>query len=82
MILEWSGDAGDEGPHSALVYLQGIAHRCGEDLGLGPAAEVQTVGPEGSCLSLNLGDGSTLNVLSSPRANLRAIAARAVGAAA
>ena len=78
-VLEWSGGAADQGPHGALVYLQNLANLCGESLGLGAVSEVYTYGPAGSALCLNLGAEGTLNVLASPRAGLRAIAARVTG---
>lgn len=81
-VMEWMGEERHQGSHGALVYLQRLASLCGDDLGLGPAREVHAVGPEGCAFSLHLADGGALNILTSPRANLKTIAAQATEAAA
>ena len=75
-VQGWSGEEKDQGPHSALVYFLRLAGLCGEELGLGRIGDVQTAGPGGCGMSVNLRDGGALNVLATTRVNLRAIATR------
>lgn len=75
-VLEWNGSAQDEGSHGALMYMLRLASLCGEEFGLGAASELQTLGREGSSMSVAMADGAVVNVLGSPRANHRAISTR------
>lgn len=76
-VIEWSGNAADEAGHGALIYMLSLASLCGEELGLGAAAELQTLGKEGSAMAIAMSQGAVLNVLGSPRANLRGVSTRA-----